>query len=105
MNSIDPIRFTRDVFILVNIILLAGSVFVYTLNFTAVTKSTIRLFHFLKHLFTDQTKDHILNKVCLDLLLFSWQRGLDGDISLSLLLTEIVLFTEIRVECPDIICT
>lgn len=57
MNSIDPIRFTRNLFMLVNIILLAGSVFVYTLHVTAATKSAIRLFHFLKHVFTDQTKD------------------------------------------------
>lgn len=34
MDSIDSVRFTRDVFTLLNIILLARSVFVYNLDFT-----------------------------------------------------------------------
>lgn len=54
----DSISFPRDEFTPVNIILLARSV-----HFTALTKPTIRLFHFLEHLFTDQTRDHILSCV------------------------------------------
>lgn len=91
MNSVDPIRFTRAVFIEVNMMLLARSFFVYTLHFTSLTDSMIRCFHFLEHFFTGQIRDHILR--CLPLLLCSWQGRLDGDISLSLLLPDIVLPT------------
>lgn len=91
MNSVNPIRFTRVLFMEVNIILLARRVFVYTLHFTTLTISMISHFHFLEHLITGQTRDHMLRR--LPLLLCSWQGGLHGDKSLSFLLPEIVLPT------------
>lgn len=89
MNPVDPIRFTKAVE--VNTVLLARSVFVYTLHFTSLTNSMISCFHFLEHIFTGQARDHVLR--CLPLLLCSWQGGLDRDESLFLLLPEIVLPT------------